>query len=239
MDVLEEISSPELNLSRFPSPSPVLLSAASLPFCSCFPAMEDNKNVGPRSCLPAWVTVTAAAWLQGLEDLSNCLYTAPCWSLSVRRLGLLRVGSVELLHPDRPPISGPAARQLAYDPEADWLAVSWDRAAGAQDVGLAHWGFRGRVLMARCRGRGGNRVMGDKDGRCQAVSDLEHSERPLCHKAVGPLRLLLRLGVLLRLWDPTLLGSLAFIGLLPGLNGLLDLLCLSPADVVYLPGALE
>lgn len=185
------------------------------------------------------MTVTAAAWLHGLEDLSNCLYTAPCWSLSVRRLGLLRVGSVELLHPDRPPVSGPAARQLAYDPEANRLAVSWDRAAGAQDVGLAHWGFRGRVLMAWRRGRGGNRVMGDKDGRCQAVSDLEHSERPLCHKAVGPLRLLLRFGVLLRLRDPTLLGSLAFIWLLPGLNGLLDLLCLSPADVVDLPGALE
>lgn len=79
--------------------------------------------------------------------------------------------------------------------------------------------------------------MGQEDGRREAVAYLEHPERSLRYEAVGPLRLLRLLRVLLHLF--ALLRSLGFARLPLGLRDLLHLLRLSPADVIRLPGALE
>lgn len=78
--------------------------------------------------------------------------------------------------------------------------------------------------------------MREEDGRREAVAYLEHSQRPLCHEAVGPLRLL---RVLLHVRDFALLRPLELARLPLGLGDLLHLLRLSPADMVRLPGALE
>lgn len=119
------------------------------------------------------------------------------------------------------------------------MAVSGQRAAGAEDVGLTWfwWGSTARISWGRGRGRQG--VMWEEDGWREAISYLEHSERSLSHKAVGPLRLLvlIRVGLLLR--DFTLLSSPGFIWLPPSLGDILHLLGLSPADMICLPGALE
>lgn len=79
--------------------------------------------------------------------------------------------------------------------------------------------------------------MGEEDGWREAVAYLEHSKRSLCYEAVGPLRLLRLLRVLLYLF--ALLRSLGFARLPLGLHDLLHLLRLSPADMIRLPGALE
>lgn len=81
--------------------------------------------------------------------------------------------------------------------------------------------------------------MREEDGRREAVAYLEHSKRSLCYEAVGSLRLLMLLRVLLHLRDRALLRSLGFGRLSLGLSKLLHFLSLSPADVIRLPGALE
>lgn len=81
--------------------------------------------------------------------------------------------------------------------------------------------------------------MREEDGGREAVAYLEHSERSLCYEAVGPLRLVRLLRVLLHLRDFALLRPLGFALLPLGLGDLLHLLRLSSADMVRLPGALE
>lgn len=81
--------------------------------------------------------------------------------------------------------------------------------------------------------------MREEDGWREAVTYLEHSKRSLRYKAIGPLRLLSLLRVLLHLRDFALLRSLGFARLPLGLGDLLHLLRLSPADMISLPGALE
>lgn len=119
--------------------------------------------------------------------------------------------------------------------------MTWERVAGTQDVGLSGllvWS-RGVAVIARGRGRRGDGVMGDEDGWCEAVADLEHSKGSLWQEAVGPLRLLRLLRVPLYLWHVVLLCSPGLAVLQLGLRGLLHLLRLRPANMIGLPGTLE
>lgn len=82
--------------------------------------------------------------------------------------------------------------------------------------------------------------MREEDGWREAVAYLEHSKRSLRYEAVGPLRLLRLLRVLLHLGNSgALVRSLGFARQTLGLGDLLHLLRLGPADMIRLPGALE
>lgn len=119
--------------------------------------------------------------------------------------------------------------------------MTWERVAGTQDVGLSGLGVwsGAAAMIARGRGRRGDWVMGDKDGWCETVADLEHSKGSLREEAVGPLRLLRLLQVPLYLRHVVLLRPPGLAVLQLGLGGLLHLLRLRPANMIRLPGALE
>lgn len=94
-------------------------------------------------------------------------------------------------------------------------------------------------MIAWGRRRWGDGVMGDKDGWCEAVTDLEHSKGSLWKEAIGPLRLLWLLRVLLYLRHVVLLRQPGLAVLQLGLGHLLHLLRLCPANMIRLPGALK